>query len=64
MAAQNEMDACNLVTMDIMLLSEINDVGKDELHVLYVDARRAYLYATSVRPTYIKLRSEDPRSSE
>ena len=32
--------------------------------VLYVDISRAYFYAKSVRPTYIKLPSEDPRSGE
>ena len=32
--------------------------------VLYIDVSRAYFYAKSVRPTYIKLPSEDPRSGE
>ena len=32
--------------------------------VLYIDVCRAYFYAKAVRPTYIKLPSEDPRSSE
>ena len=32
--------------------------------VLYVDVSRAYFYARSVRPTFIKLPDEDPRSGE
>ena len=32
--------------------------------VLYVDVSRAYFYAKSVRPTYIKLPDEDPRAHE
>ena len=32
--------------------------------VLYIDVSRAYFYAKSVRPTYIKIPAEDPRSGE
>ena len=32
--------------------------------VLHVDISRAYFYAMSIRPTYIKLPSEDPRAAE
>ena len=32
--------------------------------VLYADVSRAYFYARSVRPTYIKLKQEDPRSGD
>ena len=36
----------------------------ENFKVLYVDVSRAYFYAKSVRPTYIKLPDEDPRSNE
>ena len=32
--------------------------------MIYIDISRAYFYAKSVRPTYVKLPSEDPRSSD
>ena len=32
--------------------------------VLYIDVSRAYFYAKSVRPTYVKLPAEDPISGE
>ena len=32
--------------------------------VLYVGISRVYFYAKSIRPTYIKLPSEDPRAGE
>ena len=32
--------------------------------VLYIDVKRAYFCATAVRPTYIELPAEDPRSGE
>ena len=32
--------------------------------VLYVDISRAYFYAKTIWPTYIKLPSEDPRAGE
>ena len=31
--------------------------------MIYIDISRAYFYAKSVRPTYVKLPSEDPRSA-
>ena len=31
---------------------------------IYVDVLRAYFYATSVRPTHVKLPTEDPRSAD
>ena len=34
------------------------------MKVLYVDVSRAYFYAKSIRPTYIKLPDEDPRAGE
>ena len=45
-----------------LLLSKASE-NKDS-KVLYVDVSRAYFYAKSVRPTFIKLPAEDPRSSE
>ena len=35
-----------------------------DFKVLYIDVSRAYFYAKSVRPTYIKLPAEDPKSDE
>ena len=32
--------------------------------MIYIDISRAYFYAKSVRPTYVKLPAEDPRSSD
>ena len=32
--------------------------------MLYIDISRAYFYAKSIRPTYVKLPPEDPRSGE
>ena len=32
--------------------------------MLYVAVSRLYVYATAVRPTFIKLPSEDPRSGD
>ena len=45
-----------------LLLSKASE-NKDS-KVLYVDVSRAYFYAKSVRPTFIKLPAEDPRSNE
>ena len=45
-----------------LLLSKASE-SKDN-KVLYVDVSRLYLYATAVRPTFIKLPSEDPRSGD
>ena len=32
--------------------------------IIYIDISRAYFYAKSVRPTYVKLPAEDPKSSD
>ena len=32
--------------------------------MLYIDISRAYFYAKSIRPTYVKLPAEDERSGE
>ena len=45
-----------------LLLSKAAECKKRK--VLYIDVSRAYFYAKSVRPTYIKLPEEDPRSGE
>ena len=43
----------------------LSRVAEDrDCKVLYVDVSRAYFYAKAVRPTFIKLPSEDPRSNE
>ena len=44
------------------LLSKAAECRKRK--VLYIDVSRAYFYAKSIRPTYIKLPEEDPRSGE
>ena len=38
--------------------------SRKEYKVLYIDVSRAYFYAKSVRPTYIKLPAEDPGANE
>ena len=45
-----------------LLISKAAEVKQN--NILYVDVSRAYFYARSERPTYIKLLAEDPRSSE
>ena len=45
-----------------LLLSKAAESKKHK--ILYVDVSRAYFYAKSVRPTYIKLPAEDPRAGD
>ena len=45
----------------LLLSKAAKDKGQK---ILYVDVRRAHFYAKALRPTYIKLPSEDPRSGE
>ena len=45
-----------------LLLSKAAECRKRK--VLYIDVSRAYFYAKSIRPTYIKLPEEDARSGE
>lgn len=35
-----------------------------DMKLLYADGSRAYFYATSIRPTFIKLPAEDPKSND
>ena len=45
-----------------MLLSKASEDKSNK--VLYIDVSRAFVYAKAVRPTYINLPAEDPRSGE
>ena len=46
-----------------MLLSKLASKDKS-MRMLYADVSRAYFYARSVRPIYVKLPSADPKSAD